>query len=84
MKASRQTPVEPGEAAATVPSIDELGSRRDEIADRRAMLKRRLDDGYRRIDAALKDGEDVARWEDFWLGLLREYEALVGRGERAA
>jgi hypothetical protein len=65
-------------------SPETLGQRRDEIADRRATLERRLDDGYQRIDAALKDGQDVDRWEDFWIGLLREYEALVGRTDRAA
>ena len=43
---------------------------------RRASLRRRLDDGYGRIEAALENGEDVAAWETFWITLLREYEQL--------
>ncbi|HEU0114955.1 MAG TPA: hypothetical protein VFQ80_09770 [Thermomicrobiales bacterium] len=84
MKAVKQTSGAVNALNATEPAPDELAARRDEIADRRAMLERRLDDGYQRIDAALNDGQDVARWEDFWVGLLREYEALVGRVDRAA
>jgi hypothetical protein len=79
MKAVKQTSGALNALNAAEPAPDGLAARRDEIADRRAMLERRLDDGYQRIDAALKDGQDVARWEDFWVGLLREYEALVGR-----
>ena len=40
------------------------------------MLHRRLEDGYRRIDQALRHGEDVEAWEAFWISLLREYEAV--------
>ncbi|HEX5497990.1 MAG TPA: hypothetical protein VFX03_02145 [Thermomicrobiales bacterium] len=87
MSAVRRMPNEISEIElheTAAPAIDDLGARRDGIADRRAVLERRLDDGYQRIDAALSDGQDVARWEDFWVGLLREYEALVGRSDRAA
>jgi hypothetical protein len=79
MNAVKQTSGAVNALNAAEAAPDELAARRDEIAERRAMLERRLDDGYQRIDAALKDGQDVARWEDFWVGLLREYEALVGR-----
>jgi hypothetical protein len=72
------------ELSAAVSPKSPLGARRDEIADRRAMLARRLDDGYQRIDAAIADGQEMARWEDFWLDLLREYEALFGPMEPAA
>ena len=48
------------------------------------MLVRRLDDGYQRIDAALADGQDIGRWEDFWLELLLEYEAMFGPIDHAA
>lgn len=37
-------------------------------------LERRLDDGYRRIDQGIADGINVARWEEFWIDLLRQYE----------
>ncbi len=53
-----------------------LASRRDDIRGRRAGLERRLDDGYQRIDQALRHGADVAAWEAFWIQLLREYEAV--------
>lgn len=53
-----------------------LAARRDHIRGRRAGLERRLEDGYERIDQALRDGADVAAWEAFWIQLLREYEAV--------
>lgn len=57
----------------------------DELARldaRRAQLRRRLEDGYNRIEAALAGGENVERWERFWLDLLDQYEALCDEGER--
>ena len=53
-----------------------LAEWRNEIGARRRTLERRLDDGYLRIDRALRTGEDVGAWEDFWIGLLREYESV--------
>ena len=53
-----------------------LSDRRDQIRGRRRTLERRLDDGYQRIEEALRDGADVGAWEDFWIQLLREYEAV--------
>lgn len=44
-----------------------------------ASLTRRLVDGETRIEAALARGEDVSAWEEFWLKLLQEYEALHDR-----
>ncbi len=44
-------------------------------------LTHRLQDGEARIQAALARGEDVAAWEDFWVRLLHEYEALHDRIE---
>ena len=55
---------------------DELGRRLKLIDARRASLRRRLEDGYIRIETALEAGQDVAEWEAFWLDLLRQYEAL--------
>jgi len=39
-------------------------------------LELRLVDGYHRIEVALAQGNDVITWEDFWIELLRNYEAL--------
>ena len=61
-----------------------LTSRRDDIRDRREVLERRLDDGFQRIEQALRDGTDVAAWEDFWVQLLREYEAVCNELALAA
>lgn len=44
--------------------------------DQVSTLERRLEDGYRRINAAAREGKDVAAWETFWIDLLRQYEAL--------
>lgn len=54
------------------------------LAVRRETLERRLEDGYRRIDAAIAAGEDVERWETFWIDLLRQYESLFDEHELAA
>lgn len=58
-------------------SVNELSSHRDAIV-------RRLDDGYTRIDRAIANGEDVRTWEDFWVTLLAEYEALSDELSAAA
>lgn len=52
-----------------VATVHDLSSHRDAVA-------RRLDDGYARIDHAIANGEDVRTWEEFWVTLLAEYEAL--------
>jgi hypothetical protein len=52
--------------------------------DRRGALERRLGDGFERIDQAIATGEDVQAWEDFWVRLLREYEAICNDLEAAA
>ena len=36
----------------------------------------RLEDGWNKIVEAQNAGQDVARWDDVWLRLLAEYEAL--------
>ena len=45
----------------------------EDLKRRRTALQLRLEDGYQRIEQALKDGKDVTRWEDFWVQLLDEY-----------
>ena len=39
-------------------------------------LVRRLDDGTPGSSSARARGEDVTAWEEFWIDLLHEYEAL--------
>lgn len=39
-------------------------------------IEARLEEGYRMIDAALAEGQDVARWERHWLKLLNDYERI--------
>lgn len=55
---------------------ERLDGRRDDISDRRRALEDRLEDGYRRIEDALGQGSDVAAWEGFWIGLLRQYQTV--------
>ncbi|HEU5424015.1 MAG TPA: hypothetical protein VFU72_10775 [Nitrolancea sp.] len=52
------------------------GTQRAALQRRQVELYRRLEDGYARIERALEDGQDVTRWEEFWLRLLDEYERL--------
>jgi hypothetical protein len=44
--------------------------------DLRLELSRRLETGYEYIDRMVAAGEDVTRLEEFWIQLLRQYEAL--------
>ncbi|MDQ3043986.1 MAG: hypothetical protein M3R06_02370 [Chloroflexota bacterium] len=62
--------------AAARPDLDAL--------TRRNALGERLEDGYQRIEEAIAEGRDVREWEDFWIQLLGEYEALVDGWPRAA
>ena len=39
-------------------------------------LERRLEDGYTRIEQAKADGIDTTAWEEFWVKLLLEYQAI--------
>lgn len=43
---------------------------------RKDALVRRLELGWQKIEDAQERGEDVSRWEDAWLRLLGEYEAV--------
>lgn len=42
---------------------------------RRVVLRNRLNDGWSRIEQAQEAGTDTTAWEEFWVSLLREYEA---------
>lgn len=43
---------------------------------KQAELKTRLDTGMARIEEAQKEGQDVSDWEEYWAGLLRQYELV--------
>lgn len=57
-------------------TTDDLVLRLERIDGRQEALRRRLEDGYGRIEVALADGQDVTQWETFWVDLLHQYEAL--------
>jgi len=44
--------------------------------DQQTELVRRLETGYDYIDRMIAAGEDVTKLEEFWIQLLRQYEAL--------
>lgn len=77
------TGTHPGEGT-TVDEFTDLPDRLARIEDRRDVLSRRLADGWDRIDAAALAGEDIERWESFWIELLREYEVLCDEREDLA
>lgn len=63
------------------PKMVDLATRmhRDDDEARRRSLEQRLDDGYRRIEAARAAGQDIDAWETFWIQLLDEYVELCDR-----
>jgi hypothetical protein len=61
---------------STISAPHEIGVDRSRLEQRASVLYLRLEDGYARIERALDDGEDITRWEDLWLRLLREYEQV--------
>ena len=44
--------------------------------DQHSELARRLEAGYAYIDGMIAAGEDLTKLEDFWIDLLRQYEAV--------
>jgi hypothetical protein len=44
--------------------------------DQQNELARRLETGYDYIDRMIAAGEDVTKLEEFWIQLLRQYEAV--------
>lgn len=49
--------------------IARLIAKRDEYVGR-------LDDGAVKIEEAQTQGQDVTLWENYWIQLLRQYEAI--------
>jgi transposase len=48
------------------------------------VLRQRLESGYERIELARQSGIDTRTWEDFWVNLLHEYEAVCDELDQAA
>lgn len=46
------------------------------LTDRRDSLYARLEEGYGRIVRGIDEGADIATWENLWLALLDEYNAV--------
>jgi hypothetical protein len=51
------------------PTSPVAGDQQDELA-------RRLETGYDYIERMIAAGEDVTKLEEFWIQLLRQYEAV--------
>ncbi len=45
----------------------------------RDRLAARLEDGWEKCERGRREGRDVAAWEDHWIALLRQYEAICNR-----
>jgi hypothetical protein len=58
----------------------EITSRMSEAA----LLERRLEDGYARIEEAKLSGADTTAWEAFWVKLLLEYQSVCDELTQAA
>lgn len=56
----------------------------DDLRRQKNRLEQRLEDGYVRIDEAVRQGRNVSAWEDFWLSLLFEYESVCDELQDAA
>ena len=48
----------------------------EELRNRQSELCRRLIDGDEQITSAKRIGADTTGWENHWITLLREYEAV--------
>lgn len=51
-------------------------TRPETVEERAARLELRLQDGFTRIGQMMSRGIDVPTWEEKWVELLREFEAL--------
>lgn len=69
--------------AEAPPPASGLLQMHEALTARRGILEQRLEDGYRRIEAALDQGADVESWETFWVDLLAEYESVCDNAAAA-
>lgn len=49
------------------------------LFEKRAEYVQRLDIGAAKIEEARSQGRDVTLWEDYWIQLLRQYEAVCDK-----
>ena len=69
--------VEPaGVQQTNLPLSAEMRELLDQLEQQRETLELRLRKGEELIAAARSRGEEVARWESQWIGLLNEYEQV--------
>lgn len=54
----------------------EIANKIKELEERRDGYQERLDIGATKIEEARYQGKDVTMWEDYWIQLLRRYEAV--------
>lgn len=61
---------------STLPRESEDSPTLPVAGDQQEELARRLEAGYDYIERMIESGHDVTRLEDFWIQLLRQYEAV--------
>lgn len=61
---------------AVARSADPAPGHRLDLERQRDDLYRRLERGYTKIELGLASGEPVTTWEELWIALLRQYEAV--------
>lgn len=71
----------PGSGAARRGDLRRFAER-SALEARRDSLYERLESGYQRIERGLGEGRDITTWEDLWLTLLGEYEAVCDQLQR--
>ena len=54
----------------------EIPHHQPEPADAVRQLEARLEKGWQLLEGGRGSAEEIARWEESWLRLLRQYEAL--------
>jgi hypothetical protein len=55
---------------------------KEALEARRDTLYEKMEEGYSRIERGLDEGRDITRWEEVWLQLLSEYEAVCDQLQR--
>lgn len=58
---------------------DELAQTIARLEEKKGEYVERLDIGAAKIDDARHQGKDVTLWEDYWIQLLRQYEAVSNK-----
>jgi uncharacterized coiled-coil DUF342 family protein len=66
---TKETAIRRAELEATIARLEE----------KRNEYEERLEIGGNKIEEARSQGKDVSNWEDYWIGLLRQYEAVLDK-----